>query len=73
MHLTGLGGSVPEEVMEVVEDHLWDTDPETIWISIQKILTRFGMARYFNRVGYILTQLYQPMIVMPRHGVRSVY
>jgi hypothetical protein len=57
MHLTGLGGRVPEDVVEMVEDNLMDNDPESMWMSVQKILRDFGQSRYFNRIAYILEKI----------------
>lgn len=56
-HLTGLSGKVPEEIFELVERNLDDYDPESIWTSIQGILSRYKYGRYFNRIGYILVEL----------------
>ena len=49
--------------MEVVEDNLWDSDPETIWTSIQLILTKNKMSRYFNRIGFILVEMGLPGMI----------
>jgi len=63
VHLTGLGGKVPDDVVEEVEDRLGDNDPDSMWYSIQKILKGLGKSRYFNRIAYILEKMgYEKMM-----------
>jgi hypothetical protein len=62
-HLTGTAGKVPDDIIELVEDNLWDTDPETMWLSVQTILKNEGKSKYFNRIGSILQKIgFKPMI-----------
>ena len=57
IHLTGIGGKVPEEIIEAIEDKLDDNDPESMWESLQLILKNMGKSRYFNRIAYILEKI----------------
>lgn len=57
IHLTGLGGKVPDEIVEEVENKLDDNDPDSMWYSVQKILRGLGKSRYFNRIAYILEKI----------------
>ena len=56
-HLTGTSGKVPADVFDLIERNLDDYDPDTIWESIHKILSKYKCGRYFNRIGYILVNL----------------
>ena len=44
-HLTGMAGKAPEDIVELVERELKDFDPESMWVSIQKILSTHRAGR----------------------------
>lgn len=52
------------EIIEQVEDRLYDNDPESMWMSVQHILKQMGESRYFNRIAVILETIgYEKMLV----------
>lgn len=55
-HLIG-GGSVPDEYVELVDDHLEEFDEEKIWLATEKILKKYGGRKYVNRIPFILKEL----------------
>ena len=62
-HLVGVRGKVPEDVIEEIQNELWDTDHDTVWMTVQNILRKRGWSKYFNRIGYILVECGFPSVL----------
>lgn len=56
--LIGCRGSVPDSIMETVQESEYNSDPEHIWDSIRDILKKIPQGRkYYNRIPTILSKL----------------
>lgn len=53
--ILGYRGDVPEEVMELCEG--CDLRASHIWSSIQAVLKKNGLRRYYNRIGQIIWKM----------------
>lgn len=55
VRILGYRGNVPEEVVELCQG--CDLRATHIWSSIQAVLKKNGLRRYYNRIGQIIWKM----------------